>query len=120
MAKHADWWNYSFRDDATYAHKQEVLKSHCRDVGRDYDEIVQVIRVGILIAETEREVERLKTAPNIRPMTDIRLAGTPERVTEALRRTIAQGAHRLTVNFADAPRPEGTQLFAAAVLPHLG
>src|SRR5947199_398625 len=50
VAKHADWWNYSFRDDATYAHKQEVLKGHCRDVGRDYDEIVPVICVGILSA----------------------------------------------------------------------
>jgi alkanesulfonate monooxygenase SsuD/methylene tetrahydromethanopterin reductase-like flavin-dependent oxidoreductase (luciferase family) len=79
-----------------------------------------VVRVGILIAETEREVERLKAAPDTRPMTDIRLAGTPARVTETLRAIIAQGAHRLTVNFADAPRPEGTQLFAASVLPNLG
>jgi alkanesulfonate monooxygenase SsuD/methylene tetrahydromethanopterin reductase-like flavin-dependent oxidoreductase (luciferase family) len=120
VARHADWWNYPFRDAALYAHKQEVLKKHCREVGRDYDTIRQVVRVGILIAETEREVERLQTAPGVRPMTDIRLAGTPERVSEALRGIIAQGAHRLTVNFADAPRPEGTQLFAAAVLPHLG
>jgi hypothetical protein len=30
-----------------YAHKQEVLKVHCREVGRDYDEIQQVVRVGI-------------------------------------------------------------------------
>jgi alkanesulfonate monooxygenase SsuD/methylene tetrahydromethanopterin reductase-like flavin-dependent oxidoreductase (luciferase family) len=120
VARHADWWNYPFRDAALFAHKQEVLKRHCREVGRDYDTIRRVVRIGILIAETEREVERLKIAPNIRPMTDIRLAGTPARVTEALRAIIAQGAHRLTVNFADAPRPEGTQLFAAAVLPHLG
>ena len=51
----------------TYAHKQEVLKRHCREVGRDYDAIEQVVRVGILIAETEREVERLKTAPRAGP-----------------------------------------------------
>src|SRR6266850_293102 len=25
VAKHADWWNYSFRDNATYAHKPVVL-----------------------------------------------------------------------------------------------
>jgi alkanesulfonate monooxygenase SsuD/methylene tetrahydromethanopterin reductase-like flavin-dependent oxidoreductase (luciferase family) len=120
VARHADWWNYPFRDPALYTHKQEVLKRHCREVGRDYDTIRQVVRVGILIAETEREVDRLKAAPDTRPMTDIKLVGTPTRVTEALRGIIAQGAHRLTVNFADAPRPEGTQLFAAAVLPHLG
>jgi alkanesulfonate monooxygenase SsuD/methylene tetrahydromethanopterin reductase-like flavin-dependent oxidoreductase (luciferase family) len=119
VAKHADWWNYSFRDDATYAHKQEVLKGHCREVGRDYDGIEQVIRVGILIAETEAEVERLKGQPHIRPMRDIRLAGTPAQVTDALRAIIRRGARRLTVNFADAPLPDGTQLFAQKVLPNL-
>jgi alkanesulfonate monooxygenase SsuD/methylene tetrahydromethanopterin reductase-like flavin-dependent oxidoreductase (luciferase family) len=119
VARHADWWNYPFREPALYTHKQEVLKRHCRDVGRDYDTIRQVVRVGILIAETERDVERLKGAPGVRPMSDIRLAGTPELVTDALWRIIGQGAHRLTVNFADAPRPDGTLLFAKAVLPHL-
>ena len=119
VAQHADWWNYGFRDLPLYAHKQEVLKGHCRDVGRDYDEIVQVLRVGILIAETEAELERLKGAPGVRPMTDIRLAGTPGQVTETLRSLIKQGARRLTVNFADAPRPDGTQLFAERVLPNL-
>ena len=119
VARHADWWNYPFRDPALYTHKQGVLKRHCREVGRDYEAIRQVVRVGILVAETERELERLQAAPDTRPMSDIKLAGTPARVTEVLRRIIAQGAHRLTVNFADAPCPEGTQLFAAAVLPHL-
>jgi alkanesulfonate monooxygenase SsuD/methylene tetrahydromethanopterin reductase-like flavin-dependent oxidoreductase (luciferase family) len=52
-------------------------------------------------------------------MTDIRLAGTPARVTETLRAIVKQGAHRLTVNFADAPRPDGTRLFAEQVLPSL-
>jgi alkanesulfonate monooxygenase SsuD/methylene tetrahydromethanopterin reductase-like flavin-dependent oxidoreductase (luciferase family) len=119
VAQHADWWNYTFRDAATYTQKQEALKAHCREVKRDYDQIQQIVRVGILIAETEREVERLKTAPGIRPMSDIRLAGTPAQVTETLQRIVRQGAHRLTVNFADAPRPDGTLLFAQTVLPWL-
>jgi alkanesulfonate monooxygenase SsuD/methylene tetrahydromethanopterin reductase-like flavin-dependent oxidoreductase (luciferase family) len=119
VAEHADWWNYSFRDLALYAHKQEVLKAHCREAKRDYDRIVQVLRVGILTAETEREVERLKDAPGIRPMSDIRLAGTPDQVTETLHAIVKQGAARLTVNFADAPRPDGTRLFAEQVLPKL-
>ena len=120
VAQHADWWNYGFKDLPLYAHKQEVLKTHCREVKRDYDEIVQVLRVGILIAETEREVERLENAPGVRPMSDIRLAGTPAQVTDTLRSIVAQGARRLTVNFADAPRSDGTVLFAEQVLPHLG
>jgi len=119
VAQHADWWNYSFRSDDAYAHKQEVLKGHCREVGRDYDTITHVIRVGILMAETERELARLKTQPHVRPMEEGRLVGTPAQVTETLLGIIRQGADRLTVHFADSPRPEGTYLFAATVLPHL-
>jgi alkanesulfonate monooxygenase SsuD/methylene tetrahydromethanopterin reductase-like flavin-dependent oxidoreductase (luciferase family) len=117
VAQHADWWNYPFKGFDVYAQKQEALKRHCRDVGRDYDAIEQVVRVGILIGETEREVERIRARPETRP--DINLAGTPAQVTETLLGIVKRGAKRLTVNFADVPRPEGTWLFAATVLPHL-
>ena len=117
VAQHADWWNYPFRGMETYVQKQEALKRHCRDVGRDYDQIQQVVRVGILIAETEREVERITARPETRP--DVHLRGTPAQVTEMLLAIVKQGAHQLTVNFADVPGSEGTWLFAATVLPHL-
>jgi alkanesulfonate monooxygenase SsuD/methylene tetrahydromethanopterin reductase-like flavin-dependent oxidoreductase (luciferase family) len=119
VARHADWWNYSYRTRDIYAHKQDVLERHCKDAGRDYGAITQVIRVGILIAETERELAQRAAASHVRPMEPGRIVGTPAQVTEALQAAIAQGAHRLTVHFADAPRPEGTWLFSAAVLPHL-
>lgn len=119
VARHADWWNYTYRDREAYAHKREVLKGHCRDAGRDYDAIRQVIRVGILIAESEREIERVKARPDTRPLADIQLVGTPDQVTETLQDVVRQGAQYLTVNFADVPRPDGTRLFAEAVLPRL-
>jgi len=119
VARHADWWNYGFKTPELYAHKQEVLKSHCREANRDYEEIAQVIRVGILIAETDAEVHRLMHAPHVRPMEEGRVIGTPARVAETLAGIIAQGADRLTVHFADSPRAEGTQLFVSDVLAHL-
>ena len=119
VAQHADWWNWTYRGAPAYAHKRDVLREHCRQVGRDYNEIRHVIRVGILIAETERELERVKARPDTRPLTDIQLVGTPDQVTEVLRDIVRQGAHRLVVNFADVPRPDGTLLFAETVLPRL-
>jgi alkanesulfonate monooxygenase SsuD/methylene tetrahydromethanopterin reductase-like flavin-dependent oxidoreductase (luciferase family) len=119
VARHADWWNYNYKSLEDYARKQEVLAGHCREAGRDYDAIRQVARVGVLIAGTEREVEQAKARPDIRSLADMQLIGTPAQVTEALRAVVAQGADRLTVNFADVPRPDGTLLFAAEVLPHL-
>lgn len=119
VAEHADWWNFVYPDRETYARKQEALKQHCQDLGRDYDEIHQVIHTGILIAESEQALKRLQERPDVRPVDRATIAGTPEQVTEALLDAVEQGAHRITVHFADAPRPEGTYLFAAAVLPYL-
>lgn len=119
VAEHADWWNYIYADRETYAHKQAVLQEHCKAVGRDYGEIVQIPHAGVLIAESERELQKMKERPDVRPATENTIVGTPEQVTEKLREAIAQGGHQLVVNLLDAPRPEGTWLFAAAVLPHL-
>lgn len=119
VAEHADWWNYVYPDRQSYAHKQEALKEHCRAVGRDYDTILQVIHTGILIAETEAEVARLRQTPGVRPVDGNTIAGTPDQVTDALLAAVDQGARRITVHFCDAPRPEGAYLFAATVLPRL-
>jgi F420-dependent oxidoreductase-like protein len=39
VAKYADAWNISAYDLKETAHKIDVLRQHCADVGRDYDEI---------------------------------------------------------------------------------
>jgi alkanesulfonate monooxygenase SsuD/methylene tetrahydromethanopterin reductase-like flavin-dependent oxidoreductase (luciferase family) len=119
VAKRADWWNWTYKGREAYARKREALQGHCREVGRDYDTIQHVIRVGILIAETDAEIARVKARPDTRSLDDIQLVGTPGQVTETLLDIVRQGAHQLTVNFADVPRADGTRLFAERVLPHL-
>jgi alkanesulfonate monooxygenase SsuD/methylene tetrahydromethanopterin reductase-like flavin-dependent oxidoreductase (luciferase family) len=118
VAQRADWWNYVFTDLPTYAQKQRALQQHCQDVGRDYDEIAQAVVVRVMIGESEAEVKRLLAAPNMRPLEQGK-AGTPEQITEWLLGIVRQGAQRLSINFADAPRPDGTLLFAGRVLPNL-
>src|SRR5262245_20366720 len=118
VAQHADWWNYACTGAEAYTHKQAVLQEHCRAVGRDYDAIEQVVHLGVLIAETEDDVRRLQEQPEVRPL-ESGAIGTPEQVAEILLGIVKQGADRLIVHFADAPRTAGTELFAATVLPHL-
>jgi alkanesulfonate monooxygenase SsuD/methylene tetrahydromethanopterin reductase-like flavin-dependent oxidoreductase (luciferase family) len=119
VAEHADWWNYIYLDTASYAQKQAVLKAHCREVGRDYETIVQVLASQIVIGESEEEVRRLLARPDVRSVESNGFAGTPEQITERLLAGIAQGAKRINVSFADSPRPDGTLLFSERVLPHL-
>lgn len=117
VAEHADWWNYVYHDSDAYAHKQRVLQEHCREVGREYGEIQQVLHFGVLIAESEAELERLRTSDDVRPTESNSIIGTPEQVTDRLHALVAEGADRFTMHFADAPRVAGTQLFAQTVLP---
>lgn len=119
VAQHADWWNYIYTDAETYSHKQNVLKEHCRVVGRNYDEIVQMTNNGILIGETEADVKRLQADPDVRPVAAGTFVGTPEQITEKLLTAIELGATYITTHFCDVPRAEGTQLFAEQVIPHL-
>jgi len=110
VARHADWWNYVWKGPEAYAHKQEVLKAHCREARRDYDAIQQVVRVGILIADSERDVARLKAAPWIRSLDDIQLVGTPAQVTEASSASSRRGrtASPSTSPTCPAPRAPGS------------
>jgi alkanesulfonate monooxygenase SsuD/methylene tetrahydromethanopterin reductase-like flavin-dependent oxidoreductase (luciferase family) len=119
VAEHVDWWNYVFSSLEEYTHKQAVLKRHCQAVDRDYDTIVQVVHAGVLVAENERELQRLRESRNVRPLENC-VIGTPEQVAKTLRAIVRQGASRLTVHFADAPRVDGTLLFGAEVIPQLG
>lgn len=107
-----------FTSPEEYAQKQEALKRHCQAVGRDYDSIVQVVHTGVLVAENEHEVQRMRESPEVRPL-DNCVIGTPDQVAERLRAIVAQGASRLTVHIADAPRPDGTLLFGVEVIPQL-
>lgn len=119
VAQHADWWNHLYKGREIFAHKQDVLKQHCQDVGRDYAEIQQVVHAGICIADTEKELEQALNMSDARPVGDNFIVGTPTQVTEQILGLAAQGMHRLTVHFWDSPRPEGAYLFSGAVMPHL-
>jgi alkanesulfonate monooxygenase SsuD/methylene tetrahydromethanopterin reductase-like flavin-dependent oxidoreductase (luciferase family) len=119
VAQHADWWNYVFSSLEEYRQKQTALKRHCQAVGRDYNTIIQVVHVGVLVAENERAVQRLRQSRDVRPLEN-GVVGMPEQVATTLRGIMHQGANRLTVHLADAPRPDGTLLFGMEVIPQLG
>lgn len=118
VAEHADWWNYMYVDRAIYQHKQQVLQTHCQAVGRNYDEIVQSVVVGVVVAESDAALKKILAEPHVRPLQN-GITGTVNQVIDFLTPIIEQGADRLSINFGDAPWPDSTQLFAQKVLPAL-
>jgi F420-dependent oxidoreductase-like protein len=55
-AKFADYTNFSQEVDG-FRHKSEVLAAHCKDVGRDFDEITRSVMLNAIIDEDRRVVE---------------------------------------------------------------
>lgn len=55
-ARYADYTNFDGTPEG-FAHKSEVLREHCADLGRDPSEITRSANYNVAIAETEREVD---------------------------------------------------------------
>jgi len=117
VAKYADWWNLVAIDVDTVAHKQEVLRSHCQSVGRDYNEILQTWAGLAVIAETEAQARQIAEAsPYYQAGWNI-ISGTPDQVVGQLRLYAEIGVEYFMLQFLDFPGPAGATLFASEVIP---
>ena len=57
IAKYGDMWN-GFGTPEELKHKDEVLRRHCEDVGRDEREIERTVGCQLVIRDTEEEARR--------------------------------------------------------------
>ena len=58
VAQYADSCNIAFYDPDEAAHKLEVLRGHCADVGRNYDEIEKTAQTRFDLGENGEHVQR--------------------------------------------------------------
>jgi alkanesulfonate monooxygenase SsuD/methylene tetrahydromethanopterin reductase-like flavin-dependent oxidoreductase (luciferase family) len=92
VARYADMWNAMGPLDVM-AHKVEVLKRHCDEVGRDVNEIEFTLGVKLTLRDTKEEAERVWRSNmeyNRTPMSNVEdddtfWNGTPEQMAEMLR-----------------------------------
>ncbi|HEY8599605.1 MAG TPA: LLM class flavin-dependent oxidoreductase [Thermomicrobiales bacterium] len=116
VAEWADWWNADYYTPAEYAHKLGVLHAHCREVGRDPDQIVPSCYMGLSIS---RDPSRLTTRRSMGHRGEVHVvSGTPEEVVPQLKAFADVGMRHMQLNFLDFPRTESLDLFIEEVLPH--
>ena len=117
VARYADWWNLPGGTAPTYAHKLQVLRRHCQDVGRSYDDIVKTWSPeAIALAETEAEAKQIAEAS---PYKRDVIIGTPAQVAKELQDFVDLGVERLIIRVIDFPRLTGLDLFIREVIPLL-
>lgn len=132
-ARYANYTNFGGRIEE-FVHKSEVLAGHCREVGRNYDEIVRSSNFNVVCAATEsglrEKKERLADkwsglVPDkvhqrwVEELNDN--AGTPEQLVERFRPYVEAGSTYAIIYFPDfAYDDSGVELFASEVMPAFG
>ena len=109
VAKYADMWNAMGPLDVM-AHKVDVLKRHCDEVGRNIDEIEFTLGVKFTIRDNEAEADRVwkaAMAHNRTPMSEVEdddtfWNGTPEQLADKLRPYVDLG-FRTVISEQPAP-----------------
>lgn len=129
-ARYANYTNFGGSPEE-FVHKSEVLAGHCRDVGRNFDEIVRSSNLAVICAATEAELgeKKARLKANFKALVpdDIyqglermveESAGTPEQIVERLRPWVDAGSRYVIVYFPDfAYDQSGVKLFAKEVIP---
>ena len=124
-ARHADLWNCPNLNAEGYRHKLEVLRRHCKTVGRPYEEIRKVWVGCIALAKTEEEARKIASSnPFLTKESrfdprETTVIGTPEQVVEELGRFKNLGVDYYIFRFLDFPSTDGTELFSDHVIDAL-
>jgi alkanesulfonate monooxygenase SsuD/methylene tetrahydromethanopterin reductase-like flavin-dependent oxidoreductase (luciferase family) len=91
VAQYADVWNV-FGTPETVAHKDEILRQHCAEVGRESSQIERTLGCKVTIRSSHEEAEKVRLAllehnhtPLSRVEGDVSFwTGTPEEIAETM------------------------------------
>lgn len=133
-ARYATCTNFDGTLDV-FRHKSEVLSDHCRDLGRNFDEITRSANYNVIIGADDGEVEqrlreiRTRLAPllpeeRLEPTLEMLrkgpLVGTPDRISQRLQELQAVGMTYAIAYFPEAAYDtSGIELFTEEVVPGL-
>lgn len=123
-AREADIWNNLAVQQAALPRKVEVLREHCRAVGRDPASIRVSQQCLVIIAPEEAQARTMvETAKRIfgghmgDPEGPLAITGCPERVREQIERHVELGCTMFQLEFFGRDTREPARLFAERVLP---
>jgi F420-dependent oxidoreductase-like protein len=133
-AKRASYTNFDGEPE-TFTRKSEILAGHCKDLGRDFDEIVRSANYNVVIGRTQAEIDDRFAAiedryrPFLAPdglakamgvFRNSPMVGTPEQIVDKLRSLEGLGMTYAITYFPEAATDSsGIELFAAEVIPAL-
>jgi len=135
VARYADGWNIPAMTPEAYAQKLDVIRSHCRAVGREYGEIEKSMETRILIARRDSDLDLavewfnahsgfVRDSGAIRPraevLSDLKnlyLIGSLREVTWRMEEYVERGVQHFMLYFLDLPSTDSIKTLAEDVMP---
>ena len=122
-AKYADISHFFIRDMKSLEHKLEVIRKHCRAVGREYEEVIKGTGLSVIFGSKQEIEEKLETRSRqtgvpVQQMQQ-RLgagAGRPDVVADRLKEYIDAGLGLITTSYYHY---DDIKTFAKEVIPNL-
>jgi alkanesulfonate monooxygenase SsuD/methylene tetrahydromethanopterin reductase-like flavin-dependent oxidoreductase (luciferase family) len=117
VAQYADWWNFPGGSFEHYCELLDVLREHCRKVGREYTSIKKSWCCEcVAVAPTHDAALKMAQASPFYNAKDA-LVGTPDEVAAQLKRFTDVEVDHFILRFADFPHNDSASLFIKEVLP---
>lgn len=117
VAQYADRWNCPAGYES-FEHKLQVLKNHCKAVGRDFNQIEISEQLLVCMGKDDAEVEKKwKMAQGLKPFSTTGIKGTPKQLVSALQDRIKRGITTFALFFSDFAPPPTLEMFAREVMP---
>jgi F420-dependent oxidoreductase-like protein len=122
VAKWGNACNLGSADLDQFRHKLDVLKQHCEQVGRDYNEIIRSTGVTVHLVQSEKDAEQetaqARGEKSYEQYAREVIVGTPDMVVERLQTIADAGADYFIVSLPRiAYDPEPLNVFAREVMP---
>jgi alkanesulfonate monooxygenase SsuD/methylene tetrahydromethanopterin reductase-like flavin-dependent oxidoreductase (luciferase family) len=119
VAKYADACNL-FGSANTVKKKLDILKEHCRSVGRDYNSILKT-KLGVVVIDNDRQTAKSKVQQAFIGMSEMQLGefaifGTPDDVLKQIDELEEVGIQYLIVDLEPQREIEALEIFAHNII----
>jgi F420-dependent oxidoreductase-like protein len=121
VAKYADACNL-FGSPDTVKRKLDVLREHCKSVGRDYDSILKT-KLGVILLDKDRTLLEKRIAERFRNVPgemrrEFATVGSPEEVVRSVESFRDAGLEYFITSFEWGRELQGIEQFADQVMKH--
>ncbi len=118
-ARHADIWNNLAVNQGQLAHKVQVLREHCRALGRDPQSMTVSQQTMVIVGKdrADADAKQQRAQAVFGGHLGQGIAGTTEECAERIRQHIDAGCTMFIIEFFGRDTREPARLFAEKVLP---